>query len=539
MAKCPSHADGSPSLSIGEGKTGIILKCFAGCSVESVCSALGLRVGDLFYESKSTLPAPAWTPIASTETPDDVPADKPTIETIYPYHNELGVEVFQVVRLKPKSFRQRHPDGKGGWTWNMDGVTRVLYRLPEILKAQTVALCEGEKDADTLTALGLCGTCNVGGAGKWLDGYTESLAGKDVLIFQDNDDAGAKHAALVFESIAGKAKTVKLLKVPSMFKDVTAYVEGLPTETRRAKLDELITDAHAFIQGVSVPIRSMAEIEPAYERQVAAAAQECLDLSKWLPSFRWNVRPLVAGELALIVGDTGTGKTGLLQSIALAAAPLPTLMFEVELPAPLLFERFIAAKLGTTAKEVEDEYARGQTVGPAALAINFKNLFICDESRLTTEKMESIIHKSELKMGLRPKLVLVDYVQLLQGSGESRYDRASNVAEDLKRIAKSTGVIIIAASQRGRPKEGEVEVSLHSAKESGSLENSAGLVIGCWRDAEDSGLLHLKVLKNTKGQGGFSIACNFDGARMKITERSRPTIDDSDVPKTNKRPCKE
>ena len=59
--------------------------------------------------------------------------------------NEAGELLFQVVRLEPKSFRQRRPDGQGGWTWNLNGTRRVLYRQPGVLKAKSVLACEGEK----------------------------------------------------------------------------------------------------------------------------------------------------------------------------------------------------------------------------------------------------------------------------------------------------------------------------------------------------------------------------------------------------------
>ena len=49
----------------------------------------------------------------------------------------------------------------------MQGVERVLYRLPEVLAAGEVWVVEGEKDADSLAALGIVATCNAGGAGKW------------------------------------------------------------------------------------------------------------------------------------------------------------------------------------------------------------------------------------------------------------------------------------------------------------------------------------------------------------------------------------
>lgn len=48
-ARCPAHEDKSPSLSVREGDDGrILVRCFAGCTVDKVCAALGLRLSDLF-----------------------------------------------------------------------------------------------------------------------------------------------------------------------------------------------------------------------------------------------------------------------------------------------------------------------------------------------------------------------------------------------------------------------------------------------------------------------------------------------------------
>jgi hypothetical protein len=49
----------------------------------------------------------------------------------YDYVSEAGELLFQVVRFEPKDFRQRRPDGRNRWVWNLDGTRRVLYRLPD------------------------------------------------------------------------------------------------------------------------------------------------------------------------------------------------------------------------------------------------------------------------------------------------------------------------------------------------------------------------------------------------------------------------
>lgn len=54
MALCPAHEDRQPSLSLRETEDRILLHCFAGCRVEAICSALGMRMRDLFHNTAST-----------------------------------------------------------------------------------------------------------------------------------------------------------------------------------------------------------------------------------------------------------------------------------------------------------------------------------------------------------------------------------------------------------------------------------------------------------------------------------------------------
>jgi hypothetical protein len=56
LATCPAHADRSPSLQVTEGERGILLKCWAGCSVGEICMSLGLRPAELFFDALETNP---------------------------------------------------------------------------------------------------------------------------------------------------------------------------------------------------------------------------------------------------------------------------------------------------------------------------------------------------------------------------------------------------------------------------------------------------------------------------------------------------
>ncbi len=198
-AQCPAHDDKRNSLSLSRGDDGkILVHCFAGCEPETVANALGLKMSELFSSNGR--------------------AGGREILATYDYTDERGGLLYQCVRYAPKDFRQRRPDGAGGWQWSLNGTRRVLYRLPELLARsdELVFIVEGEKDADNLARLGLLATTNAGGANTWREEYAESLRGRDVVIIPDNDDAGRKHAARVAHSLQKIAARVKILELPNL-----------------------------------------------------------------------------------------------------------------------------------------------------------------------------------------------------------------------------------------------------------------------------------------------------------------------------------
>jgi hypothetical protein len=169
----------------------------------------------------------------------------------YSYTDESGDLLFQVVRFDPKAFRQRRPDGKGGWIWNLDGVRLVPYRLPAILAAvkagQPMLVVEGEKDVATAEALGLVATCAPGGVGMgWRDSYDQHFAGADVIVVPDNDDdpsKGPAYARIIASHLDRVARRVRWLALPSTVKDLSAWREAGGT---RPDLDAMIAAAPEF-----------------------------------------------------------------------------------------------------------------------------------------------------------------------------------------------------------------------------------------------------------------------------------------------------
>jgi putative DNA primase/helicase len=165
-----------------------------------------------------------------------------SVSATYDYQSGEGELLYQVVRYDPKDFRQRRPDGRGDWIRNLDGVQRVLYRLPELNGADTEAwvfAVEGEKDVDRLWAEGLVATCNVGGAGKWTEEYSEILRGRRVCIIADKDEPGRKHAQAVAASLTGIAADVRVIECPGgAAKDASDFLSAGGTADQLIALAE-------------------------------------------------------------------------------------------------------------------------------------------------------------------------------------------------------------------------------------------------------------------------------------------------------------
>ena len=251
MACCPvksahKHGDRKPSLSVGKGNNGsIVFYCQGGCSQESVLQAMGLSMKDLFPDGDR--PQQEYRPRPASRE------DRGSIAAQYDYTDENGQLLARKTRWektvdgkREKTFTWGHPAGQG-FRSGRNGMA-VPYRLPGLVKAETVFLCEGEKDVDNLTAQGLAATCTPDGAGngsKWRDSYTPYFAGKTVYILQDNDDVGKKFAQLEAEKLFPVAKEVKVLDLRELWPelpekgDISDVMEHMGAAEALAQLLEL------------------------------------------------------------------------------------------------------------------------------------------------------------------------------------------------------------------------------------------------------------------------------------------------------------
>ncbi len=237
-------------------------------------------------------------------------------ETPYNYLDQKGVLLYQAVRIEPgydgqkKSFVQRKPDGNGGWIKSLDGVRRVLYRLPELLAAdknKPVWIVEGEKDADRLASLGLIATTNSGGSNaQWLEEYSFALRDRKIIIIPDNDEPGRKHALKIAQSLYQVGCESKVLALPDLPEkgDVSDWLNAKHT---KAELIELAKACQKWKPSPATPKASeKSNLENQGKTSVVCLADVQIEEVEWL----WY--PYIPKrKITLMTGQEGIGKSWL------------------------------------------------------------------------------------------------------------------------------------------------------------------------------------------------------------------------------------
>jgi hypothetical protein len=297
---------------------------------------------------------------------DERQAGRGRIVNTYPYQDEGGQLLFEVVRFDPKDFRQRRPDATRphGWDWSTRGVRQVPYRLPELLEAlalgKTIYVVEGERDVDRLLALGVPATTNAGGAGKWSAALTEFFAGADVVIVPDIDPQkthpktgapifhpdgrpifpGQDHGEAVAHALSGVAK-VRLLDLSGVWPeippkgDVSTWldsgggsaealydlVDRLPLWSPGEKIDEPAGGAAKFKLTPFEDIKFVAAQEwrvkkllprqgvaPIFGPSQAFKSFICVDLALHVAlGWEWAGRKVQQGSVVYIAAENGAG----------------------------------------------------------------------------------------------------------------------------------------------------------------------------------------------------------------------------------------
>lgn len=243
------------------------------------------------------------------------------------------------------------------------------------------------------------------------------------------------------------------------------------------------------------------------------------------------------GNLIIIAGRPGMGKTALAGGIAFnaASAGVPTLFLSMEMGDTELADRLIAiaGRVPLSAILAGDMSGDGgNRIVAGAARLHELPLVIDEQGGLTFFDIASKARSVRRQHGLG--LLVIDYLQLASGEGDTRNSQIEGITRGLKALAKELGIPIIALSQLSRACEARPNKRpmLSDLRESGAIEQDADVVIMCYRDdyyhpdSPDSGTAEIIVAKNRQGATGMArLAYIANQTRFETLDRDwRPAV---------------
>ncbi|MFL6754167.1 MAG: replicative DNA helicase [Sphingomicrobium sp.] len=212
-------------------------------------------------------------------------------------------------------------------------------------------------------------------------------------------------------------------------------------------------------------------------------------------------------DLIILAGRPGMGKTSLATNIAFSAATrflqdqadgidpvrsagAPVAFFSLEMSADQLATRILAEQSEVTGEQIRSGKIQTQEfkkLARAAAELTSLPLYIDDTPALTIAALRARARRLKRQKGI--SMVIVDYLQLLQGtgrggSGENRVQEISEISRGLKQLAKELHVPVLALSQLSRAVEQREDKrpQLSDLRESGSIEQDADIVLFVYRE---------------------------------------------------------
>ena len=267
-----------------------------------------------------------------------------------------------------------------------------------------------------------------------------------------------------------------------------------------------------FVPIKQVAINVLEKIEDAYKNQgtVTGIPSGFIDLDYKLSGFQ-------PSDFILIAARPSMGKTAFVLNVVDYVAvrkSLPCMVFSLEMSKEQLVNRLFSLESRVDAQALRTgnlSDSDWEKLIEGAGTIGNSELIIDDTPGISIAEMRSKCRKYKLEHDL--KLIIIDYLQLMSGSGrgsDSRQQEISDISRSLKALARELSVPVIALSQLSRAVEQRPDhrPMLSDLRESGAIEQDADVVMFIYRDdyynhdSEMKGISEIIIAKQRNGPIG-------------------------------------
>lgn len=583
LASCPnktahSHNDKNRSFSAKlDRSTGKILcYCQTGCSIDSICAALGCTTKDLSIdedEAGRRNQFLSW--YANT--------NKLKLIAIHDYSYSPFSDGLAKVKFTDsegnKTFRWIHYDEstKSGFKMNHEGCLPRLYAAGS-LSAAAVFMAEGEKDADTLHRLTKrTAVCTEHGAqkgsdpgSKWHDEYAQQLKGKHVFLLWDNDAAGRDFAKMEIQKLRETAAKVIPIDIVKMWPEC-------PEKGDISDMVQALGDAETMKRLQAAMDAPQEEPEQTTEEPQQNAFEEffsAIQTEKYRPVKTGIAEfdELLGGgilrqSLVMLTAAPGTGKTSIVQQLfeVMAENGQDVIFLNLEMSREQLLARSMSRIIhkqghNMTAAEVLKGYAwtdyQRDYVTRAAQEYQ-KSIFPHMEYNPAgcTTDIESIrdtlnaAGQKAKEAGKPGPVCVLDYLHLITTSNrEEQAELIKKSVAMLKQYAIDYNTFVLAIGANNRAANTSGITSLDSARDSSAIEYTADYQLALnYRalsekqtkingdkydarnpdDMEELAMqipreMVIQVLKNRMNAIGGKIYLNFDAANSTFEYAGKP-----------------
>ena len=276
-------------------------------------------------------------------------------------------------------------------------------------------------------------------------------------------------------------------------------------------------------------LMSIEEMDVAYAAYIEATKSRKVTLG--FRAVDLKLRGIAPGEICTVIAKSGVGKTAFLQNVLVHISntqrDILAVFASMEQPVAQCFERWAQIVGGISGKDVEDgwnDQAYREELLKALRPTFGDRVWTFDVPNLKIEELSRLITVAETKVGRKVNVLALDYLGLMDGSDLDKtiYAQVSKLARGMKAFAKThdLAIIMLCQVQRSTGDDGDTALTIHSARESGAIEESADFLLGLYRPemkSEKDDKVTIQILKNRKGTTG-AWTYDFNGETMRITE---------------------